>query len=170
MEYISYVDSLLGRIVLRSDGASISGLWFEGQRYFPYDNMETLPSGDHLPVINQGKRWLEDYFKGFVPSFLPPLRLSGTVFRQRVWKILLEIPYGQTFTYGQIAHQMGVASAQAVGGAVGHNPVSLMVPCHRVIGAGGALTGYAGGLERKRWLLEWETGRVRNEVEQEKKK
>ena len=158
MEYTSHYDSPLGGITLSSDGEALLGLWFDGQKRFA----STL-APDHeeraLPVFDLAKRWLEVYFSGRDPGFTPPLRMESTPFRRAVWDILLTIPFGRTMTYGEIA--AGLArrngllrmSAQAVGGAVGHNPISLIVPCHRVVGADGSLTGYAGGLERKRFLL-----------------
>lgn len=121
--------------------------------------VEEKPS---LPVFIRTRVWLDGYFNGYVPDFTPPLHLEGTPFRKAVWGMLQEIPYGTTLSYKELAYKvatrMGLRfmSAQAVGGAVGHNPISLIVPCHRVIGADGSLTGYAGGLERKRWLLEME--------------
>ena len=158
MEYTHHYDSPLGGITMASDGKALTGLWFDGQKFFAY----TL-APDHeekpLPVFSAADTWLDVYFSGADPCFTPPLRLKGTPFRINVWEILLTIPYGQTMTYGEIADniakQNGFAkmSAQAVGGAVGHNPVSIIVPCHRVIGSDGSLTGYAGGIERKIKLL-----------------
>ena len=109
---------------------------------------------DHLPIFKETRRWLDIYFAGKVPDFTPALSLRASDFRRQVWEILLSIPYGHTMTYGEIARQIGKPDAsQAVGSSVGHNPISLIIPCHRVIGADGSLTGYAGGIERKRWLL-----------------
>ncbi len=150
-----YYDSPLGRILLTSDEESLTGLWFEGSKYYPEDDgieEETEP-------IILGKRWLDEYFSGGKPDFTPPLKLSGSDFRRRVWRILLDIPYGETRTYGEIAALLkgdGKMSSQAVGGAVAHNPAAIIVPCHRVIGVGGSLTGYAGGIWRKKRLLEIE--------------
>ena len=149
--YIRHYDSPLGRMTLESDGTSLSGLGFDGQN--------RSGAGSSLPVFEETCRWLDSYFRGDIPGFTPALALHGSDFQQTVWKILLKIPYGQTVTYGWIAGRLaaergsGRMSAQAVGGAVGHNPVALIVPCHRVIGAGGRLTGYAAGLDRKAWLL-----------------
>ena len=163
MEFTCRYASPLGGITLSSDGEALTGLWFDGQKYFA----ETLsPEREErsLPVFEEAARWLDIYFGGREPDFTPPLRPKGTAFRKAVWDVLLSIPYGQTVTYGEIAErlarQSGVPrmSAQAVGGAVGHNPISIIVPCHRVIGADGRLTGYAGGLERKARLLELESG------------
>ena len=141
---------------MASDGVGLIGLWFDGQRFFA-ETLDNQPiECNSLLVFEQTRRWLDTYFSGRVPDFTPLLVMRGSAFRHRVWEILLTIPYGTTMTYGGIAKQMGIQSAQAVGGAVGRNPISLIVPCHRVIGADGSLTGYAGGLERKRWLIEWE--------------
>lgn len=154
--YIRHYDSPLGRMTLESDGTSLSGLGFDGQNR---SSAGGLVTGSSLPVFEETCRWLDIYFQGGIPDFTPALALHGSDFQQTVWKILLEIPYGQTVTYGWIAGRLsstrdgGRMSAQAVGGAVGRNPVALIVPCHRVIGAGGRLTGYAAGLDRKAWLL-----------------
>ena len=150
-------DSPIGSIVMAGDGESLTGLWFVGQKYFG----STLPGGENpqLPIFQTTKRWLDLYFLGEIPDFTPALRLEGTPFRKAVWEILLSIPYGQTMTYGEIAgkiaEQKGLPrmSAQAVGNAVGHNPISIIVPCHRVVGSDGSLTGYAGGVEKKAALL-----------------
>ena len=146
--------SPLGRIILASDGAALTGLRFTDQRYFP----ENLPSPvplSALPVFEDTALWLDLYFSGECPGFTPPLAPAGTSFRRSVWSRLLSIPYGRTATYGALAAELG-SSARAVGGAVGRNPVSLIIPCHRVLGANGALTGYAGGVERKEFLLRLE--------------
>lgn len=161
MTYTQTYSSPLGEVLLSADDMGLSGLWFVGQRYFA----RTLPSGAvprETPVLTASKRWLDCYFSGKRPDFLPPLHLIGTDFQQAVWNLLLEIPYGQTVTYGALARtlaqQLGkpAMSAQAVGAAVGRNPVSVIVPCHRVVGADGNLTGYAGGVERKLQLLQLE--------------
>lgn len=143
-------DSPLGEILLCADEAGLTGLWFVGQRYAP-----ALPlSGDpDAPFLRQTVRWLDLYFAGQIPDFSPRLHLTGTKFQLSVWDALLKIPYGETVSYGQLARALGIAAAQAVGGAVSRNPVSLIVPCHRVVGADGSLTGYAGGVARKQWLL-----------------
>ena len=161
MTYTQTYSSPLGEVLLSADDTGLSGLWFAGQRYFA----RTLPPGaapGETPVLTETKRWLDCYFSGKRPDFLPPLHLIGTDFQQAVWNLLLEIPYGQTVTYGALARtlaqQLGkpAMSAQAVGAAVGRNPVSIIVPCHRVVGADGNLTGYAGGVERKLQLLQLE--------------
>ena len=161
MIYTYRYASQLGNITLASDGESLIGLWFDGQKYFPHKLIsESIES--ELPIFKQTVKWLYIYFSGGVPDFTPPISLNTTPFRKAVYDILLTIPYGQTMTYGEIANiiakQNGVErmSAQAVGGAVGHNPVSIIIPCHRVVGADGSLTGYAGGLDRKIELLKLE--------------
>lgn len=161
MDYIAFYDSPLGRIMLSSDGESLTGLWFEGQKYFGAGL-----SGERevrvLPVFEQTERWLDIYFSGHEPDGLPPILLRGTPFQKAVWALLREIPYGRTVTYGALADALaarsgrGRMSARAVGTAVGRNPVSIIVPCHRVIGKDGSLTGYAGGTERKDKLLRLE--------------
>ena len=161
MDYIHHYISPLGGITLASDGTALTGLWFDGQKYFA-----AHLSSDHeekaLPVFEQTEHWLDIYFTGKAPDFTPPLQMRATPFRKAVWDILLTIPYGQTMTYGEIADriakQKGLSrmSAQAVGGAVGHNLISLIIPCHRVVGSNGSLTGYAGGIDRKMKLLSLE--------------
>ncbi|MBR4628801.1 MAG: methylated-DNA--[Ruminococcus sp.] len=153
--------SPLGGITLSSDGEALTGLWFDGQKYFPCKLVEESSEAE-LPIFNQICKWLDIYFSGKEPSFTPPISLHTTPFRKAAYDILLTIPYGQTMTYGEIAHilaeQKGVErmSAQAVGSAVGHNPISIIIPCHRVVGADGSLTGYAGGLDKKTALLKLE--------------
>lgn len=158
MEYTHHYSSPLGDITLASDGEALTGLWFNGQKYFG----ETLGreyEQRKLSVFELTNQWLDSYFSGKAPGFTPPLVMKTTPFRRAVWEILLAIPYGKTMTYGEIADriakQRGLQhmSAQAVGGAVGHNAISLIIPCHRVIGANGSLTGYAGGIDKKRKLL-----------------
>ena len=153
--------SPLGTILLAANEIGLTGLWFEGQKYFA----RTLPK-EHISmetsVLAEAKRWLDIYFAGKEPDFTPSLQPAGSAFQQAVWQILLQIPYGQIMTYGEIARRMAEIrkvphmSAQAVGGAVGHNEVSIIIPCHRVVGTGGSLTGYAGGMEKKVALLELE--------------
>ncbi len=160
MDYINHYSSPLGELILASDGEALTGVWFAGQKY---EGSTLAPEREEkdLPVFDETRHWLDAYFTGKDPGFTPPLRLRGTDFRKAVWKVLLTIPYGKTTTYGEIAAQIaretgGSVSARAVGGAVGHNPISLIVPCHRVVGADGSLTGYAGGVERKDTLLQME--------------
>lgn len=157
MEYVWHYDSPLGGITLASDGDALAGLWFDGQKYFA-DTLDREYEEKTLPIFEETVQWLDCYFSGKKPGFTPKLRARGTEFRRAVWDILLTIPYGQTMTYGEIGKRLGLphGAAQAVGGAVGHNPISLIIPCHRVVGADGSLTGYAGGLHKKRRLLEME--------------
>ena len=153
MQYIHYYDSPLGRITLASDGEKLSGLWFEGQKYYG-STLSEENEQRKLLIFEQTGQWLDTYFSGQEPDFTPPLSLQATPFRRAVWEILLKIPYGQTMTYGAIAKEIaGQMSAHAVGGAVGHNPISLIRPCHRVVGTNGSLTGYAGGIDKKVRLL-----------------
>ena len=151
-------ESPLGSILLAADQTGLTGLWFGGQKYFP-----SFSDGDFFenetPVLTEAKHWLSLYFSGKEPDFLPSLHPQGSSFRQAVWNVLLTIPRGQTMTYGEIARRLNVRIAQAVGGAVGHNPISILIPCHRVVGSDGSLTGYAGGLARKEWLLHLEGAR-----------
>ncbi len=158
MEYVHHYQSPFGGMTMASNGRALTGLWFDGQKYFG-GTLSGNQEERELEVFEQADRWLEIYFGGKAPAFTPPLSMEGTPFRKAVWEILLTIPFGQTVTYGEIAKklagQMGRPgmSAQAVGGAVGHNPISLIVPCHRVIGTDGSLTGYAGGIAVKEKLL-----------------
>ena len=158
MEYTGRYQSPLGGITLASDGKALTGLWFDGQKYYG-DTLSEEREERELPVFEEAGRWLDCYFSGNIPDFMPALSPKGSGFRQTVWNILKEIPYGQTTTYGEIAkkiaEQKGLKSmsAQAVGGAVGHNPISIIIPCHRVLGSDGSLTGYAGGIEKKIKLL-----------------
>ena len=158
MTYTMHYDSPLGKILLAADEEGMTGVWFEAQKYFaaklPPENEEGT-----MPVLGDACRWLDVYFSGREPDFTPKLHLIGSDFRQAVWALLLQIPYGQTVTYGELARQLAEKqgrprmSAQAVGGAVGHNKISIIIPCHRVVGTGGSLTGYAGGIDRKVKLL-----------------
>ena len=147
---------------MASDGEALVGLWFDGQKYFADSLGKDCTESACLPVFGDARRWLDTYFDGGVPDFTPMLRLRGSPFRQAVCHVMLGIPYGTTMTYGEVAQivasRMGLnsMSAQAVGCAIGHNSISLIVPCHRVVGSGGRLTGYAGGLERKKQLLQLE--------------
>ena len=150
MNYIQKYNSPLGKIILTSNGENLTGLYFDGQKYFNGYGTEK-----NLSIFEQTKNWLDIYFCGNAPNFTPPLNFQGTEFQKKVWQILLKIPFGETKTYGEIA-KMLKTSARAVGNAVAHNPISLIVPCHRVIGFNGNLTGYAGGLDKKIKLLELE--------------
>ena len=161
MIFTAEYPSPLGAITVACDETAVVGLWFDGQKYAGA-LLQGETRRETTPLLEQAERWLEVYFSGREPDFLPPLRCGGTPFRKRVCGIMLTIPYGKTMTYGavaaEIARQTGCnrMSAQAVGGAVGHNPIALMIPCHRVVGANGSLTGYGGGIERKIRLLELE--------------
>ena len=182
MDYIKYVDTPLGKVLLSSDGKALTGLWFEGQKHFGSTLSDECVE-KNVGVFDLAERWLDVYFSGDVPDFTPPVAPAGTDFQKDVWALLLTIPYGETVTYGDIAAALaeqrgeervsaqavgGISaravggdsaqavvhvSARAVGGAVGRNPISLIIPCHRVVGARGDLTGYAGGLDRKKKLL-----------------
>lgn len=160
MFYTAIYSSPIGGLTMASDGKNLVGLWMEGQKY----DMATLPTNaepkDDLPVFDATRKWLDSYFKGEKPDIAElPLAPEGTDFRKEVWHILCEIPYGEVITYGDIAKRMAEKagkkrmSSQAVGGAVGHNPISIIIPCHRVVGSSGSLTGYSGGMERKIKLL-----------------
>ena len=161
MYYTCKYTSPLGGMTLASDGKNLTGLWFDGQKYFA-DDLPAQQEEGELPVFAQTKRWLDIYFAGKEPGFTPPLSMGGiSPFRRRVWEIMRTIPYGHTSTYGKIAAQIAAETgkrvcAQAVGGAVGHNSIALIIPCHRVLGAGGGMTGYAGGIDKKIALLQLE--------------
>ncbi len=161
MQYTGHYESPLGAITLASDGESLTGLWFNGQRHFAATLGHEHEEAD-LAVFAQTTSWLDAYFSGTDPDFAPPIAPSGSDFRQAVWKLMSSVPFGQMTTYGQISTRMakeracGRVSAQAVGGAVAHNPILIILPCHRVVGARGSLTGYAGGIDKKAWLLEHE--------------
>ena len=167
--FTTHYRSPIGGITLASDGVALTGLWFDGQKHFAATLQGTVIEKPELQILEQARRWLDLYFSGARPDFIPPLAPKGTPFQQKVWKILCAIPYGKTITYGEIARQFvetrhgtsqqsaskqsSKTSARAVGCAVGRNPIGIIIPCHRVIGADGSLTGYAGGLERKEYLL-----------------
>lgn len=161
MIYIDTYISPLGSMTMAGSERGITGLWFDGQKYFGA-NLPEEYNTKKLPIFEETKEWLDLYFQGKEPDFTPQLSLKGSPFRMTVWEILLAIPYGQTITYGEIAARvakekdMPHMSAQAVGGAVGHNPISIIVPCHRLVGANGSLTGYAGGIDKKIELLKLE--------------
>lgn len=161
MQYMSKYQSPLGEILIASDEIGITGLWFAGQKYFAL-YLDKENEEKEIPVLKDAKKWLDIYFSGKEPNFKLPLHFTGTEFQNEVWEILYSIPYGKTMTYGEIANILAKRkglkrmSAQAVGGAVGHNPISIIVPCHRVVGSNGSLTGYAGGIKKKQYLLEHE--------------
>lgn len=148
-------DSPLGPMRLCCDGNFLAAVVFDGQAYGQKHIPADAVFGSH-PVLEQAKAWLTQYFQGNIPGKMPAMKPVGTPFQQRVWALLSEIPYGQTITYGELANKLGCHSAQAVGGAVGRNPISILIPCHRVVGAGGKLIGYAGGTEKKEFLLHLE--------------
>ncbi len=158
MQYTTTYQSPLGEILLAADEIGLTGLWFEGEKFYA-EGLDPVNEEKDIPVFDDVKRWLDNYFSGQEPDFIPPLHMFGSDFRQCVWTILREIPYGETTTYGALARRIAAErgleriSAQAVGGAVGHNEISIIVPCHRVVGADGSLTGYAGGIQRKVELL-----------------
>jgi methylated-DNA-[protein]-cysteine S-methyltransferase len=165
VEYVHKLKSPIGTLSLASDGENISGLWIEGQKYF----QGTLEKGAlerDLPVFESVRKWLAVYFSGQEPDFLPPLGPKGSPFQRAIWNALLKIPYGKTTSYGELAEQYEIenrgkhSSARAVGGAVGRNPISILIPCHRVIGKNGGLTGYAGGVGTKLELLRLEGVKV----------
>lgn len=152
MDYIYHYESPIGMITMASDGETLIGLWFDGQKYFG-DSLGEAYEEKMLPIFEQTINWLDIYFSGGIPDFTPALTMRTTEFRKNVWNIMLSIPYGETMTYGEIAKKLQSMSAQAVGGAVGHNSISLIIPCHRVVGSNGSLTGYAGGIDKKIKLL-----------------
>jgi len=161
MTNINYYTSPLGRILLAADDGGLNGLWFEGQKYFAR-TLSDYSDEVETPALKDSKRWLDIYFSGKISDFTPALNPRGSAFQKSVWQILLQIPYGKTLTYGEVARILAkkegleAMSAQAVGGAVGRNPISIIIPCHRVVGANGSLTGYAGGIEKKIKLLNLE--------------
>ncbi len=161
MDYVFHLSSPLGPLTLASDGTALTGLWFDGQKHFG-STLGGEWEEKTLDVFQETEEWLRLYFSGARPDFTPPLLLRGTLFRRAIWELLLEIPYGETVSYGALARKAAHCAggerlgARPVGGAVGHNPISILVPCHRVLAADGTLCGYAGGLERKRALLRLE--------------
>ncbi len=169
MIYITNYSSKLGDILLASDGENLIGLWFKNQKYYLYKITDELIKNDDLKIFHETKKWLDKYFKGIQvsPNDLK-LKPNGSPFQQEVWKILCSIPYGKTITYGDIAKKIAQKqgkksmSAQAVGGAVGHNPISIIIPCHRVVGFNGSLTGYAGGIDKKIALLKLEEANIKS--------
>lgn len=162
MQYIGYYYSPLGEITLAGKEDALTGLWFKGQKYFGAGLADVCEKGES-PLFKDVRQWLDTYFSGKNPGCIPNVCTEGwSPFRRRVWEVLCEIPYGQTVTYGEIADLLNKQSTgrnisvRAIGGAVGHNPISIIIPCHRVVGKNGALTGYAGGLEKKNFLLQLE--------------
>lgn len=165
MIYTSVIESPLGAIRLSGEKDALTGLWFVGQKYYP-SKLESWINKPEYKIFKEVGYWLEDYFSGKKNSYLPRIKPKGTEFQKVIWKTLLEIPYGSITTYGKIAKKVAnlrglcSMSAQAVGGAVGHNPISILIPCHRVVGSNGSLTGYAGGIEKKKVLLNLEKADV----------
>ncbi len=165
MQYINHYHTPIGGILLAADETGLTGLWFDGAKYSA-DCLAWKHEERDMPVFEQAKEWLTIYFSGQEPDFLPPVHMTGTPFQLTVWEILRTIPYGKTITYGEIAKEIAVRkgiprmSAQAVGGAVGHNKISVIIPCHRVVGTNGSLTGYAGGIDKKRKLLTLEKAKI----------
>ncbi|MEE1411870.1 MAG: methylated-DNA--[protein]-cysteine S-methyltransferase [Bulleidia sp.] len=161
MRYIRYYDSPIGKIVMIANENAITGIYFENQRYFP-ENIQDSCIEQETVILHNCAQWLNDYFQGNTSVFPYPLDPKGTPFQKRIWNILMEIPYGTTWSYAKVCeryctvYNVKTMSIQAVGSAIGHNPVSILIPCHRVIGSNGKLTGYAGGLDRKKYLLELE--------------
>lgn len=158
MQYTAKYQSPIGEILLAADEIGLTGLWFDGEKFYA-DNLDPEHEEKELPVFETVRKWLDIYFTGKEPDFMPPVHMTGSLFRLSVWELLRKIPYGETVTYGElakmVAEKRGLSrmSAQAVGGAVGHNEISIIVPCHRVVGSDGSLTGYAGGVDRKERLL-----------------
>lgn len=161
MQYTAAYQSFVGDVLLAADETGLTGLWFEGEKFYAL-SLDPEHEERETPIFAITRRWLDIYFSGHEPDFMPPVHMIGSEFRCCVWELLLRIPYGTTVTYGDLARQvarrrgMRRMSAQAVGGAVGHNEISIIVPCHRVVGTNGSLTGYAGGVDKKRRLLELE--------------
>ncbi len=163
MIHTAQYNSPLGRITIASNEHHLIGLWFDGQKHFGSTLYKPYEISDDNTVIEATKRWLDCYFSGEIPDFTPPIELQGTEFQHRVWHELLSIPYGNTLSYQQIAKRISpTMSAQAIGNAVSRNPISIIIPCHRVLSSNGSLAGYAGGLERKRELLRIESQRKRD--------
>ena len=160
-QYIETFPSPIGDLTIASDGEHLTGLWLAEQKYF-MANVDKTEERSDLPVFHEAREWLDTYFKGEDPGAIPAVKPQGTAFRERIWEFLTEIPYGELTTYGELARKIAAEkgvekmSARAVGGAVGHNPISIIVPCHRVIGSNGSLTGFGGGIARKIQLLELE--------------
>lgn len=161
MQYTAAYQSSVGDVLLAADETGLTGLWFEGEKFYAL-SLDPEHEERETPIFAITRRWLDIYFSGHEPDFMPPVHMIGSEFHRCVWELLLQIPYGTAVTYGDLARQVARRrglrrmSAQAVGGAVGHNEISIIVPCHRVVGTNGSLTGYAGGVDKKRRLLELE--------------
>lgn len=173
MQYISHYESPLGNMLLAANDRGLTGAWFEGQKYYGC-GLESEYEEKEIPVFEEAKKWLNVYFSGQEPHNQVPICFVGTDFQKTVWEILCTVPYGRTISYGEIASRIAAErgilhmSAQAVGGAVGHNKISVLIPCHRVIGTNGSLTGYAGGIEKKIKLLKLEGIDIRSCIIPEK--
>lgn len=158
MQYTTTYSSSIGMICLTADEIGLTRLWFDTEKFYK-DSLEKEYEKKEVPIFGVAKKWLDIYFSGQKPEFMPKLHISGSSFQLSVWKLLCQIPYGKTTTYGElakiVAKERGIScmSAQAIGGAVGHNRISIIIPCHRVIGSNGSLTGYGGGLDKKKKLL-----------------
>ena len=165
MDYTYHYSSPIGGITMASNGESLTGLWFDGQKYFA-STLSQRHMEKQLPVFDRTCEWLDLYFSGKGPDFMPHVFMCVSNFRRDVYEILMTIRFGETTTYKEVAdliakkHRIISMSAQAVGGAIAHNPISLVIPCHRVIGTNGKLTGYAGGLDKKEWLLDMEKRKI----------
>ena len=165
MDYTYHYTSPIGGITVASNGESLTGLWFDGQKYFA-STLSQRHVEKQLPIFDRTCEWLDLYFSGKSPDFIPPVFMYVSNFRRDVYEILMTIPFGETMTYKEVAdliakkHRIISMSVQAVGGAIAHNPISLVIPCHRVIGTNGKLTGYAGGLDKKEWLLDMEKRKI----------
>ncbi|MDD3303867.1 MAG: methylated-DNA--[protein]-cysteine S-methyltransferase [Clostridia bacterium] len=165
--YMCIYNSAIGDLLLVSDGTSLTHLLMNREKYIKED-IEQFEEKANLPIFEKTKQWLDCYFSGQEPTFHVTINPEGTEFRKEVWKLLLDIPFGQVVTYKEIAQKIAlkqgikIMSSRAVGSAIGHNPISIIIPCHRVIGSNGTLTGYAGGLENKRKLLENEGIVIKN--------
>lgn len=161
MQYTTTYQSPIGEILLAADDVGLTGLWFDGEKYYAW-NLDEKHEEKEIPIFVEVKNWLDIYFSGKEPDFMPPMHMLGTDFQKEVWEILRTIPYGKTTTYGEITVKIAKKrdltrmSAQAVGNAVGRNELSILIPCHRVVGANGSLTGYAGGIDKKIVLLKLE--------------
>lgn len=159
--YTTEYETPIGKVLLASDGSALTGLWFFGAKHFAA-GLDIASRRNELPIFDRAREWLDIYFSGREPGFTPPLNFRGSDFQTEVWSILRKIPYGQTATYGEISKRLAAArgtermSARAVGAAVGRNPISIIVPCHRITGADGSLTGYAAGTDKKAFLLKLE--------------
>ncbi len=166
MLFISDYQSPLGKIILTADEIGLTGLWFEGQKDIPH-HLDKTHEKREIPLFRKVKQWLDTYFTGVEPNISIPVHVTGTAFQNEVWEILASIPYGKTITYGEIARQLaekkGIPrmSAQAIGGAVGRNKISILIPCHRVVGAKGNLIGYTGGIDKKAALLKFEKSEIK---------